>query len=75
MVLFLFALVVVALGVGVFAHYNPGTMDITLRTYHLFGIPDWEVLAAAAGVPLVLFLVHAIVAGSRIRRLRHGGDQ
>jgi hypothetical protein len=70
MLLFLFALVAVALGVGAFAHYNPGTMDVTLRTYHFVGIPDWQVVALAAGVPLGLFLLHAIYASVRIRLLR-----
>ena len=75
MVLFFFTLVVVALGVGVFAHYNPGTMDVTVRTYHFVGIPSWEVVAASAGVPLVLFLIHAMVASVRIRLLRGTGGE
>jgi hypothetical protein len=70
MLLFSLTLVVVALGVGVYAHYNPGTMDLTLRTYHLVGIPSWEVVAVAAGIPLVAFLLHAAYASLRIRRLR-----
>ena len=75
MLLFLFTLVVVALGVGAYAHYNTGTMDITLRTYHLAGIPDWEVVAVAAGVPLVAFLLHAIYASVRIRLLRRANGR
>jgi hypothetical protein len=70
MLLYLLTLVVVALGVGVFAHYNPGSMDITVRTYHFTGIPDWEVVAAAAGVPLVPYLLHSIYSSVRIRLLR-----
>jgi hypothetical protein len=71
MLLFLLTLVVVGLGVGAFAHYNPGALDVTLYTYRFAGIPQWEVLAIAAGVPLALFLLHAVYAGVRIRLLRH----
>lgn len=70
MVLFSFTLIVVALGVGIFAHYNPGTMDVTVRAYHFVGVPDWEIVGAAAGVPLVPFLLHAMFASVRVRRLR-----
>ncbi len=70
MLLFLFTLVVVVLGVGVFAHYNPGTMDVTVRTFQFTGIPDWEIVAVAAGVPLVAFLLYVIYASIRIRLLR-----
>jgi hypothetical protein len=70
MLLFTFTLVVVALGVGAYAHYNPGTLDVTLRTYHLVGIPSWEVVAVAAGIPLVPFLLHAVYASVRYRLLR-----
>jgi hypothetical protein len=70
MLLFLVTLVVVALGVGVYAHYNTGTLDVTLRTYHFVGIPSWEVIAVAAGIPLVPFLLHAVYASLRIRLLR-----
>jgi hypothetical protein len=70
MLLFTFALVVVAAAVGVFAHYNPQTMDITVRTYHLTGVPIWEVVAAAAGVPFVPYLMRVLYSGARIRGLR-----
>lgn len=70
MLLFLLALVIAAAGVGVYAHYNTGAHDITLRTYQLTGIPDWEPIAVAAGVVLFLFLIHAIYASVRIRSLR-----
>jgi hypothetical protein len=76
MLLFLLTLVFVGLGVGVYAHYNPGTLDVTVRTYHLVGIPSWEVVAVAAGIPLVPFLLHAVYASMRIRLLRRrAGDQ
>lgn len=70
MLLFLFALVVAVLGIGVYAHYNTGSHDITLRTYHFLGVPDWLPLAIAAGVMLFLFFIHAVYASIRIRRLR-----
>ncbi len=70
MLSFLFALVVAVLGVGAYAHYNTGAHDITLRTYHLTGVPDWEPIAVAAGAMLLVFLVHAIYASVRIRLLR-----
>ncbi len=70
MLLFLFALVVAALGVGVYAHYNTGSQDITLRTYHFLGVPDWAPVAIAAGAVLFLFFIHAVYASVRIRRQR-----
>ena len=70
MLLFMLALAVAAVGVGAYAHYNPGVHDITLRTYHLAGVPDWEPIAVAAAVPLFLFLLHAMYSGVRIRHLR-----
>jgi hypothetical protein len=70
MLLFLFALVVAVAGVGVYAHYNTGAHDITLRTYHFAGVPDWMPIAAAAGAMLFLFLIQAIYASIRIRMLR-----
>jgi hypothetical protein len=75
MLLFLFTLVAVTLGVGAYAHYNPGTLDVTLYTYRFSGIPEWEVVALAAGVPLVLFLLHAVYFGVRIRLLRHANGR
>ncbi len=72
MLLFLFALVVAVLGVGVYAHYNPGSQDITLRTYHFLGVPDWVPVAVAAGAMLFLFFIHAVYAGVRVRRARNG---
>ena len=75
MLLFLFALAVAGLGVGVYAHYNPGAQDVTIRTYHLARIPTWELLAVAAGVPLFLFLLQAIISGVRIRSLRRAGTR
>lgn len=75
MVLFLFALVLAAAGVAVYAHYNHGVQDITLRTYHLTGIPDWWILSVAAGVPLFLFFLHAIYASIRIRMLRRASER
>ena len=75
MLLFLLTLVAVALGVGAYAHYNPGTQDVTLYTYRFGGIPDWQVVAIAAGVPLVLFLLHACYASVRIRLLGHAGGR
>jgi hypothetical protein len=75
MVLFLFALLVSALGLGVYAHYNPGVQDISVRTYHYAGVPTWMLLAGAAGVPLFLFLVHAVIAAVRIRLLRRANER
>jgi hypothetical protein len=71
MLLFLLALIVAALGIGAYAHYNTGAHDITLRTYHFAGVPDWTPAAIAAGVVLFLFLVQAISASIRIRMLRN----
>lgn len=70
MLLFLLALILAALGIGVYAHYNTGVHDITLRTYHFTGVPDWWPAAVVAGVVLFLFLVQAIYATIRIRVLR-----
>jgi hypothetical protein len=72
MLLFSLTLIAVALGVAAYAHYNPGTTDITLYTYRVLGIADWELVAIAAGVPLVPFLLHAIAGSVRMRRLRRG---
>jgi hypothetical protein len=72
MLSFSFTLVAVALGVAAYAHYNPGTTDVTLYTYRFVGIADWELLAVAAGAPLVPFLLHAITGSVRVRRLRRG---
>jgi len=71
MLLFLLALIVAALGIGAYAHYNTGAHDITLRTYHFAGVPDWTPAAVAAGVVLFLFLIQAISASVRIRMLRN----
>lgn len=70
MLLFLIALIVAAAGVGVYAHYNTGVHDITLRTYHFAGVPDWWPAAIAAGIVLFLFLIQAIYASVRIRMLK-----
>jgi hypothetical protein len=70
MLLFLIALIVAAGGIGVYAHYNTGAHDITLRTYHFIGVPDWMPAAVAAGAVLFLFLIQAIYASIRIRMLR-----
>jgi len=75
MLLFLIALIVAAAGVGAYAHYNTGAHDITLRTYHLTAVPDWWVAAAAAGVPLFLFLIQAIYGGIRIRMLKRAAER
>jgi hypothetical protein len=74
MVLFLIALIVAAVGVGAYAHYNPDAHDVTLRTYHFAGVPDWMPIAAVAGVVLFLFLLHAIYASFRIRSLRRASE-
>jgi len=73
MMLFSLTLLAVALGVGAYAHYNPGTTDVTLYTYRFPGVPDWELVAVAAGAPLVPFLLHAIAGSVRLRRLRRIG--
>jgi len=73
MLLFLIALVVAALGIGAYAHYNTGAHDITLRTYHFSAVPDWWPAAVAAGGVLFLFLIQAIYASVRIRMLRRAG--
>jgi uncharacterized protein HemY len=70
MLLFLLALIVAALGIGAYAHYNTGAHDITLRTYHFAGVPDWTPAAIAAGAVLFLFLIQAVYASIRIRMLR-----
>jgi hypothetical protein len=75
MVLFLFALAVAVLGVAAYAHYNPGVLDITVRNYHFSGVPAWWPVALAAGVPLFLFLLHALYASVRIRMLRRASQQ
>jgi hypothetical protein len=74
MVAFLIALIVAVLGVGAYAHYNPGVQDVTLRTYHFTAVPDWMPVAASAGVILFLFLVHAVYASLRIRALRRANE-
>jgi len=73
MLLFLLALIVAALGIGAYAHYNTGAHDIILRSYTFAGVPDWTPAAVAAGVVLFLFLIQAISASIRIRVLRSRG--
>jgi hypothetical protein len=68
--LFLFALALAIVGVGAYAYYNPAAHDITVRSYHFAGVPDWVPVALAAGVPLLLFLLHSVYASARIRALR-----
>jgi len=70
MLLFLLALIVAGLGIGAYAHYNTGSHDITLHTYHFSGVPDWMPAAIAAGIVLFLFFIQAIYAGIRIRMLQ-----
>jgi len=70
MLVFLFTLIVVGAGVGVFAHYNPGMMDITVHSYHLSGVPVWMPVAIAAAAPLLMFFIYATYASIRIRMLR-----
>jgi hypothetical protein len=70
MILFLIALIVAALGIGAYAHYNTGAHDITLRTYHFAGVPDWTPAAIAAGAVLFVFFIQAVYASIRIRLLR-----
>lgn len=70
MVLFLLALVVTAAVVGVYAYYNPGLEDVTLRTYHVTGADHWMLVAAGAVVPLFFFFLYWIVTKFRMRRLR-----
>lgn len=67
MLLFLFALVIAALGVGAYAHYNSGVQDITFPNFHFSAVPDWVLLAIAAGVPLFLFLLQVVFAPRRAR--------
>lgn len=68
MLLFLLALVIMALGVAAYAHYNPGVHEITMRNYHFAAVPDWIPVAVAAAVPLFFFLLHALYARGRARR-------
>ena len=70
MLVFLFTLIVAGAGVGVYAHYNPGVMDVTIHTYRFNGVHDWMPVAVAAGVPLLVFFVYATYASIRIRLLR-----
>ena len=60
MVLFLLAVVVAALGVGAYAHYNPGAHDVNLRNYQLTAVPDWMPIAAMAAAILFIFLLQAV---------------
>jgi len=70
MIAFVIALLSAALGIGAYAHYNPGVHDVTLRTYHFAAIPDWVPVAVVAAGVLFLFLLHSLYARRRIRRLR-----
>ena len=70
MIFFLFALIITGVGVGAYAHYNPGAMDITLHTYRFNGVQDWMPVAIAAAVPLAVFFLYAVYASIRIRLLR-----
>ncbi len=74
MLLFLLALVIGLVGIGAYAYYDPGAHDITVRSYHFIGVPDWTPPAIAAGAMLFFFLVHAVYAGARIRRLRRANE-
>jgi phosphatidylserine synthase len=70
MLLFLIALILAAAGIGVYAHYNTGVQDITLRSYHFTGVPDWGPAAVVAGAVLFVFLIQAVYTSIRIRVLR-----
>jgi hypothetical protein len=70
MILFLIALLIAALAVGLFADYNPAVHDIALRGYRFTGVPGWQPIAAVAGVVLVLFLAQAGYGAVRIKTLR-----
>jgi hypothetical protein len=70
MILFLIALLVAALAVGLFADYNPATHDIAVRGYQFTGIPGWQPIAVVTGAVLLLFLVHAGYGAVRIRTLK-----
>ena len=68
--LFVFALAVALLGLGAYDLYNPGTSDVTIAGYHFAAVPDWAPIAAAAGLPLSLFLLYALWTSVRIHVLK-----
>ena len=70
MILFLIALLVAALAVGLFADYNPAAHDVAVRGYHFAGVPGWQPIAVVAGAVLLLFLVQAGYGAVRIRTLK-----
>src|SRR5262245_3966454 len=70
MVLFVFAVLVALLGVGVYDLYNPGRLDVWMAGYHFAAVPTWEPVAVAAAVPMSFFLLHALWVGVRIRLLQ-----
>ena len=70
MVMFLFALVVLAVGVAAFGYYNPGTEDVVLYHYKFGGLPRWWIPGAAGGVILFLLLLHSLFTRFRIGRVR-----
>lgn len=70
MLLFVLALVVALLGLGIYDLYNPGTLPVTIAGHHFAAVPSWVPIALGAAVPLTLFLLHALWTGLRIWLLK-----
>ena len=75
MKLFMLALVITAIGAGLYAFYDPGAVDVAVRSRRMVTVPGWQLVAGSAAVPLFLFLVHVLVAGFRVRRLRRHNER
>jgi hypothetical protein len=70
MVLFVFALVVAVVGVGLFDLYNPGVRTIAVAGQSYDSVPVWLPVALAAAAPLSLFLLYALWTSIRISLLK-----
>ncbi|TMC09929.1 MAG: hypothetical protein E6J41_09600 [Chloroflexi bacterium] len=70
MVLFVFALVVAVVGVGLFDLYNPGVRTIVVAGQSYDSVPVWLPVALAAAAPLSLFLLYALWTSMRIWLLK-----
>lgn len=75
MVLFLFALVITVVGVGVFDLYNPGVRSIAVADHHIATVRAVVPVALAAAVPLSLFLLYALWTSPRIWLLKRAAKR
>src|SRR5437870_8297223 len=63
MILYLFLLISVAAGVGLYAMENTVSHDVTLWQWHWSAVPDWVPVVVAAAVIGGLFLLYMLYSG------------